>query len=295
MDKISGAARKPNLFIVGAPKCGTTTVARWLEGHAGAFMSKPKEPHYFSADLSNRLFTSKDEYLDLFSKARRDQRVICEASTWYLFSALAIPAIESFVAQPQYIVMTREPVELVHSLYLHNVRHLHENARSLEEAWRLESVRRQGRGIPAGCREPAFLLYREACALGLQVKRMLECVPPERILHIRLDDLREDAAGEYGRLLSFLGLDYDGREELSIENEFRNVRSEKVQGLLLRGGRWARRRLGVRRGLGLLRLNESKADKPPVSPSLAEEIRREFSEDQLALEEVVGLLRSEEA
>ena len=47
---------RPNFFIVGAPKCGTTSLDEYLRQHPNVFISRPKEPHYFSTDLNNRLF-----------------------------------------------------------------------------------------------------------------------------------------------------------------------------------------------------------------------------------------------
>lgn len=44
-------ARKPNFFIIGAPKCGTTSLAHYLGEHPDIFMSYPKEPFYFCPDV----------------------------------------------------------------------------------------------------------------------------------------------------------------------------------------------------------------------------------------------------
>ena len=40
--------RKVNLFIVGAPKCGTTSLYKYLSEHYEVFMSPVKEPNFFS-------------------------------------------------------------------------------------------------------------------------------------------------------------------------------------------------------------------------------------------------------
>ena len=42
---------QPNFFIIGAPKCGTTALSRYLSQHPNIFMSDPKEPHYFCDDF----------------------------------------------------------------------------------------------------------------------------------------------------------------------------------------------------------------------------------------------------
>ena len=43
--------RKPNLFIVGAPRCGTTSLWSYLKGHLEIYMSTPKELYFFDADV----------------------------------------------------------------------------------------------------------------------------------------------------------------------------------------------------------------------------------------------------
>ncbi|MCH9035408.1 MAG: sulfotransferase [Planctomycetes bacterium] len=44
---------KPDFFIVGAPKCGTTSLYEYLRQHPEVFMSRIKEPHFFGRDLSH--------------------------------------------------------------------------------------------------------------------------------------------------------------------------------------------------------------------------------------------------
>ncbi len=44
-------SRRPNFFIVGAPKCGTTAWVRYLEDHPDVYFSPSKEPHYFCTDF----------------------------------------------------------------------------------------------------------------------------------------------------------------------------------------------------------------------------------------------------
>jgi hypothetical protein len=78
--------RKPDVFIVGAPKCGTTAMNHYLGQHPEIFMSKHKEPHFFGSDLVSRnsdFVRDKKEYLALFADVQSERRV-GEASIWYL-------------------------------------------------------------------------------------------------------------------------------------------------------------------------------------------------------------------
>ncbi|HEX2249085.1 MAG TPA: sulfotransferase domain-containing protein, partial [Gemmatimonadales bacterium] len=67
---MSLAAKKPNFFIVGAPKCGTTALYEYLRLHPHVFMPELKEPHFFAKDLGTypRIKTL-EVYTQLFSGA----------------------------------------------------------------------------------------------------------------------------------------------------------------------------------------------------------------------------------
>lgn len=43
-------AGRPNLFIVGAPKCGSTSVYHYLKAHPRVFMSGRKGPGFFLSE-----------------------------------------------------------------------------------------------------------------------------------------------------------------------------------------------------------------------------------------------------
>ena len=58
---------KPNFFIIGAPKCGTTSLHNYLKSHSQITMSNPKEPHYFSKDIKNGGIRNIEKYADCFS------------------------------------------------------------------------------------------------------------------------------------------------------------------------------------------------------------------------------------
>lgn len=61
---------KPNLFIVGAAKCGTTAWVNYLASHPDIFFAKVKEPHHLP-----RIHLRPDEPTPL-QWLRRD-RTIC--------------------------------------------------------------------------------------------------------------------------------------------------------------------------------------------------------------------------
>jgi len=100
---------KPNFFIVGAPKCGTTSMTEYLKQHPDIFIPEEKEPHYFGSDLEYpRITKTEAQYLRLFSEAQ-DERRLGEASVWYLFSQRAAQEIYEFNPLSRIIIMLRTP------------------------------------------------------------------------------------------------------------------------------------------------------------------------------------------
>ena len=66
---------KPNLFIIGAAKSGTTSLHNYLNQHPNIFMCNPKEPHFLiNKEIGvGRIpvgITKKSEYEDLFIEGK---------------------------------------------------------------------------------------------------------------------------------------------------------------------------------------------------------------------------------
>ena len=283
----------PNFFILGAPKCGTTSLARWLGAHPEIFMSPIKEPHYFSTDLANRSVKSRRQYDRLFRDVTDAHRAVGEASTWYLYSRDAVPAIERELPNARYIVMTRDPVQMAHSLYHHNLRVLHEDQPTFERAWLLQEERARGQSIPSTCAEPAFLQYRDVCALGTHLQRLLDTVPADRILHLPLEAMQADTRREYQRVLSFLEVPDDGRNQFPVANEARGHRSRVLQRVLKLGGK-ARMALGIQKGFGLGRINDRPAPKAALSDEFVEELDLSFAREKALLARLTDELNGTE-
>ena len=162
--------RRPNFFILGAPKCGTTALSEYLREHPRAFVSQPKEPHYFCGDFDYYYAPgqrSEEHYLRLFDAATDDHLAVGEASVWYLYSADAARNIAAFDPATRVIVMLRNPVDLVPSLHSQLLYMLDEDEPDPARAWELQEARRRGErpaAAGAGARVPAVRRRRRASA-----------------------------------------------------------------------------------------------------------------------------------
>ncbi len=112
----------PNLFIVGAPKTGTTSLHHYLKAHPQIFMSTMKEPNYFSQNFvstKNPNITIRDTniYLSLFHKVK-DEKFVGESSVSYLSIPEVSQIISKKIPNARIIISLRDPVERMFSAYL---------------------------------------------------------------------------------------------------------------------------------------------------------------------------------
>lgn len=114
--------RWPNFFIVGVPKGGTTSLHEYLNDVPGIFMSKLKEPYFFSPimvpdKLPFRPIRDKKKYLALFKKAKHE-KIIGESSTLYLYDPEAPKLIHKKIPHARILISLRDPIERLFSHYL---------------------------------------------------------------------------------------------------------------------------------------------------------------------------------
>lgn len=280
--------KKPNVFILGAPKCGTTSLANWLTDHPQVYFSPIKEPSFFNYDYGFRRQWSLERYEQLFEGAKESHRAVCEASVKYLYSRTAVPAILAYADSPKFVVMLRDPVRMAPSLHEQTLFNGDEDEEDFYLAWRLQHERLYGASVPKHCRDPQLLQYGTWCKLGEQLERLYQHVPREQTHVIHLEDMQADPSGEYRRLLDFLGLDDDGRETFPVANQAKTRRLPwLIQGV--QRGNELLRAMGVPPvRVGFTAFLKQKLRKtrprPPLSPETIQMLEEHFAEDQLRLE-----------
>ena len=193
--------RRPNLFVLGAMKCGTSSFHTYLAAHPGIFMSTPKEPCHFVSPQTLReiwpemwaeRYWETDRYLALFKNAG-DARYLGESSTDYAKWPLVadVPQrIHSFAPDARFFYLVRDPVERAISHYWHNVR-LGYESRSIDEA------------IINGSE------YVEVGNYAAQLARFADIFGQERIMVFRSDTLSRDAPLVMRQAYEWLGLPPD--------------------------------------------------------------------------------------
>lgn len=217
--------KKPNLFIVGAAKSGTTSLYHYLDQHPDVHMSPIKEPHYFCKDIRCKDFTetykknvcfdvekylrkknlekkhisfveNHEEYLQLFRDARRE-RYLGETSTGYLYSSIASNEIYKFNHESMIIMVLRNPIERAFSHWTMDLRGNDVYRESFVGAIK-DDMEKTDKGWGKSHLYIELGLYYE------QVKRYLEIFPEKQILILMYDDLKNNQKFFFSELFNFL-------------------------------------------------------------------------------------------
>ncbi len=190
----------PDFLIVGAPRCGTSTLFNYLNSHPDIYIPWEKEPMFFSSwkrplfreisDPQKKIaWITRDpwEYFHLFQKAPKNQ-ILGEASTWYLYDhAHVIPNIKSLYGNRykdlKIVILLRDPVDRAWS---HYTMYRSERREDLDFAQALQTE------VVAFRKKQHFSLGFDYKGFGFyfcQVKAYLECFEKVQI-HIFEDFFR---------------------------------------------------------------------------------------------------------
>jgi Sulfotransferase family len=296
----------PDFFVVGAPRCGTTSFCRYLARNPQICFSRPKEPHYFTQQKRD---PSADElardYLDRnFRHYVATNRAVGEGSVSYLYLPEVIQRIRRLNPDARFIALVRNPLTMLPSYHIRMQFLLQEDEPDFDRAWALEPARARGEQVPKRCLDARLLLYSKVGALGAQIERLFAIAGPERSHVVVLDDLKTDPLGVYRRALEFLHVDYDGQTRFEPRNESHMYRFRWMQRLLfvpaVRGGKMMQtlqqrarkykpdgsRRPGLIRQVALW--NKIPASPAPLTPQMSEIIRTTLRPDVALLSRLLG-------
>lgn len=287
--------QKPNFFIVGAPKCGTTAMNDYLAQHPEIFIPEIKEVHFFGSDLhfSKGALRDEDAYLALFTGTSAPRRG--EASVWYLYSRCAAAEIHAFNPNAKIIVMLRDPPDMLYSQHSQFLYNGNEDITDFRAALAAEDARRAGRRIPRSAHLVEGLFYADTVRYAEQLARYFDRFSRENVHVIIYDDFRSDLAGSYRETLRFLGVREDFAPEFAVVNPNKRARSallrDFVQAPPEHVKRFARllfpRPLRQRVMKGLDRANIRYEARPPLEPALRAELSAHFAPEVRALEQLL--------
>ena len=278
----------PSFVVIGAMRCGTTSMHAYLREHPEIFMSPEKEPDYFSLgdlppselpkDPWRYRAQDREQYERLFRDAG-DARAVGEASASYLFFARSAERMQQVIPDGRLICILRDPIERAYSHFGLNLKVGFETLSDFESAVSAESdPRRQQYGIR--------FAYSGASLYHDRLRGFWTRFPRERILVLLFQDFAADPAGTMRRVYDFLAVDPRFTPDVAV----RHNRSMTPRGSLVREafGRQRRLRRFLQRNLPprlVTRIGDVIMRPPPgLTPEVRERLLPRFDAEIQRLE-----------
>jgi len=193
---------RPNLFIIGAMKSGTTSLHSYLDSHPEIFMCKPKEPKFFSRE--SNLAKGEEWYQAFFANAG-EASIIGESSTEYSKAPDidGVPQrIAKFNPEARFIYIMRDPIERTISHYWLSVR-----------AW---GERRDM--LTAFQQDPHYL---NVSHYAMQLSPYFEIFGRDKVACLTLEEMKKNTSDILGNLFVWLGV--EPSVNLQIREKKKNV------------------------------------------------------------------------
>lgn len=227
---------KPNLFILGAARCGTSSLHAILGQHSEIHANKSKEPTFFVGQ--GQVVTNPIEYFKLFDSPKRYR---LESSVMYLPAPETPRVLHDLFPDARFIVSLRDPKARAYAMY-RNMRHVAEygfgeDIPNFAEALEAETDRATSREFLCTCHWPLpSYLYCRSSLFDEQLARYFALFDREQFHILTLAELVTEPIATTEGILRFLDLDptfashFDfsikGRWEDSYENY--DARSDQI-------------------------------------------------------------------
>ncbi len=227
--------RLPDFVIIGAIRSGTTSLARHLGAHPQIYVARQKEIRYFNSGLEKGV----EWYASQFDRTLPSQ--ICgEATPAYMSNAEAMRRMSEVIPDARLIAMVREPSNRAWSHYWMRHERGHEQ-RGFEQAieQEMEVIAKDG---PDG----KGVHYLNNGMYAHHLKRALDLYPPDNLLVLVFERMRDEPEAQYRAACRFLGVaDTVIPENLGRPiNSYVSFRSVSLRDLSKRAPRKIRRVIG---------------------------------------------------
>ncbi len=211
----AGATRAtlPHFLIIGAQKCGTTSLYHYLATHPRIASGIDKEIHYFDRYYDKGLGWYEAHFAAVNQADKGPTGLLCfEATPCYLFHPHAPRRVWEIMPHVKLIVVLRDPVDRALSHYHHERDRLGREPLLFEEALRQEEPRLRGELEKMLQDENYYSEQRDNysyLARGIYVDQLLawrKYFPAEQMLVLKADDMDRDPTAACRQVTDFLGL-----------------------------------------------------------------------------------------
>lgn len=199
--------KKPNFFLLGAGKSGTTSLYYYLKQHPSIFMPSIKEPTFFCEGF--QVIKNPIGYFELFDSVTTET-AIGEASHAYLTNPSTARVLKGLFPDARFIVILRNPAERAYSLYNQMCRSGFEKIGTFEKALKAEDERANSQRFKDNCPQYFFnFLYFRSGLYGEQLQRYFSLFDKKQFHILTLGKLSAYPTDSLQAILEFLGVSTD--------------------------------------------------------------------------------------
>jgi len=226
----------PDFMIIGAKRCGTSSLYNYLIQHPSIIPAKKKEIHFFGKSKKAEYYKGIKSYRQYFPtiiqkkyiKLVTGAALTGEASPHYISNPLIVERIYKTLPDIKLIYILRNPVDRAYSHYRLDSRKGREKL-SFEEAVALESEKKLDGKIDVFSKNLKSYNSGHRCkpyiTRGLyeqQLKKWYELFPKEKLFFIHSEEFFEDPGLQLNRAFKFLGLPEHRLKEYKKFEESKN-------------------------------------------------------------------------
>ena len=270
----SPTVRLPDFIIVGAMRCGTTSLSNFLGRQPRIGIARSKELHHFDRQYESGL----DSYARHFEQF--EEPVVGEATPNYLYRPEVPARIADDLPNVKLVTILREPLRRTQSHYWHRV------ARDDEPLPFLEALQAEDDRLADPQRSfPELVAYIDRSRYGAQLRRYRRLFRSDQMRVIVLEEIDLDPVGQLTSVLAWLDPDGPNPNVVSSmwprrDNSYIRFRSQRLRIL-------ARLAPGVV-GRALGSVNAVRQPYPAMDAAAEAFIRSRLREDRKMLEELLG-------
>ena len=206
----------PSFIIIGAQRCGTTSLYDYLSNHPQIIPSPVKELFYFDDYYQRPIEWYKSFFPTEKQKEKLERDLVArvitgEASPSYFFHPYAAKRIKETLPQVKLILVLRDPIERAYSHYNH-IKRLNREPLSFEEALAKE-VERITPDIEKLAKDEFYKADQRRdysyLTRGYYAKQLTEWYkyfPKEQLLVVQSEEFYRETPRVYNEIVEYLGL-----------------------------------------------------------------------------------------
>lgn len=247
----------PNLFIIGAPKCGTTALVDQLSMHSAIFVPAMKEPRYFDArtffDNENDWpIKTLNNYLSLYASTEsQEAKYRLDGSVFNMYSESSILDILKLEPESKFIVIVRDPLEAAKSMHSQRLKYNETRLREVSEdfytCWDLIEDRKNGHGLPHGCCNSFLFRYDLLYKYELYLPMLFRLISNKHLLVLGYAKFKSDPLSVHKKVINFLNIPHQELHTKQLNQTYviKPTYSGKMLAYFIRKTIWLRKKVKI--------------------------------------------------